>query len=201
MERIKILSEKMTHLSEAEKTEKLEKACTLILEAIGEDPARDGLLKTPSRFAKAWKEMMSGYNYDAEKLTTSFEGENYDQMVVVKDIEFHSFCEHHLLPIIGKVSVAYIPDDKIIGLSKIPRIVEVFAQRLQNQERMTTQIADTLSDILKPKGVAVKISGKHMCMHMRGVKKTSSSMDTMAVRGLFRTDEKTRFEFLKSIES
>lgn len=187
-------------LTEVEKTAKLEQACTLILEAIGEDPSRDGLIKTPARFAKAWQEMTSGYQYDAEKLTTSFEGENYDQMVVVKDIEFHSFCEHHILPIIGKVSVAYIPDDKIIGLSKIPRIVEVFAQRLQNQERMTTQIADTLTEILKPKGVAVKISGEHMCMHMRGVKKTSSSMDTMAVRGLFRTDEKTRFEFLKSIE-
>ena len=190
----------MTSLSPEEKNKKLEQACTLILEAIGEDPSRDGLLKTPKRFAGAFTELMSGYNYDAKKLATSFDGENYDQMVVVKDIEFHSFCEHHILPIIGKVSVAYIPDDKIIGLSKIPRIVEVFSKRLQNQERMTTQIAETLTDILKPKGVAVKISAHHMCMHMRGVKKTSSSMDTIAVRGLFRTDEKTRFEFLKSIE-
>jgi GTP cyclohydrolase I len=187
-------------MTSEEKQAKLEQACSLILEAIGEDGSRDGLVKTPERFAKAWIEMMSGYEYDADKLTTSFEGENYDQMVVVKDIEFHSFCEHHLLPIIGKVSVAYIPDDKIIGLSKIPRIVEVFAKRLQNQERMTTQIAETLQKILKPKGVAVKVSATHMCMHMRGVRKTSSSMDTIAVRGLFRTDEKTRFEFLKSIE-
>ena len=190
----------MSALSEAEKTQKLEQACTLLLEAIGENPSRDGLLKTPKRFAGAWKEMMAGYEFDAKKLATSFDGENYDQMVVVKNIEFHSFCEHHILPIIGTVSVAYIPDDKIIGLSKIPRIVEVFSKRLQNQERMTTQIADTLTEILKPKGVAVKISANHMCMHMRGVKQTSSSMDTMAVRGLFRTDEKTRFEFLKSIE-
>ncbi len=187
-------------ISEQEKIQKLEYACSLILEAIGEDTTRNGLLKTPKRFAKAWIEMMSGYEFTTEKLITSFEGENYDQMVVVKNIEFHSFCEHHLLPIIGKVAVAYIPDDKIIGLSKIPRIVEVFAKRLQNQERMTTQIAETLQDILKPKGVAVKVSANHMCMHMRGVRKTTSSMDTMAVRGLFRTDEKTRFEFLKSIE-
>ena len=187
-------------MTEEEKTKKLEQACTLLLEAIGEDPSRDGLLKTPKRFAGAWKEMMSGYDFDAKKLATAFDGENYDQMVVVKDIEFHSFCEHHILPIIGTVSVAYIPNNKIIGLSKIPRIVEVFAKRLQNQERMTTQIADTITDIIKPKGVAVKVSANHMCMHMRGVRKTSSSMDTMAVRGLFRTDEKTRFEFLKSIE-
>lgn len=182
-----------------ENTKKLEQACTLILEAIGEDPSRDGLIKTPKRFAKAWTELSSGYNFDIDKISTVFEGENYDEMVIVKDIEFHSFCEHHLLPIIGKVSVAYIPNDKIIGLSKIPRIVEVFAKRLQNQERMAMQIADQIDTILKPKGVAVKISATHMCMHMRGVRKTTSSMDTISVRGLFRTDGRTRNEFLQSI--
>ncbi len=191
---------KMALLSQEEKIKKLEQACSLLIEGIGEDPTREGLIKTPERFAKAWIEMMSGYQFNAKQLDTSFDGEKYDQMILVKNIEFHSFCEHHILPIIGKVSVAYIPNDKIIGLSKIPRLVEVFAKRLQNQERMTMQIADTLIKILKPKGVAVKVSADHMCMHMRGVKKTSASMDTIAVRGLFRTDEKTRFEFLKSIE-
>lgn len=179
---------------------KLEQACTLMLEAIGEDPNRDGLIKTPRRFAKAWEEMMSGYEFDIEKLSTTFEGENYDDMVIVKDIEFHSFCEHHLLPVIGKASVAYIPNGKIIGISKIPRIVEVYAKRLQNQERMSMQIADKLEEILAPKGVAVKTSAVHMCMQMRGVRKTTSSMDTIAVRGLFRNDPKTRNEFLQSVK-
>lgn len=182
-----------------ENKKKLEQACTLILEAIGEDPSREGLIKTPKRFANAWEEMMGGYEFDLGKLSTVFEGEDYDQMVVVKDIEFHSFCEHHLLPFIGSVSVAYIPDKKVIGLSKIPRMVEVFAKRLQNQERMTMQIADMLDEVLSPKGVAVKVTGKHMCMHMRGVRKTNSSMDTIAVRGRFRTDEKTRNEFLQTV--
>lgn len=179
--------------------EKLKKACTLLLEAIGEDPSREGLLKTPERFAKAWKEMTAGYDIDAKKISTTFAGENYDQMIIVKNIEFHSFCEHHILPFTGIVHVAYIPSEKVIGLSKIPRIVDIFSKRLQNQERMTMQIADKLEEILDAKGVAVKISGKHMCMHMRGVKKSNSSMDTIAVRGLFRSDARTRNEFLQSI--
>lgn len=178
---------------------KLEKACTLILEAIGEDPSREGLVKTPKRFANAWKEICGGYECDENSLVTTFDGENYDEMVVVKNIEFYSMCEHHLLPVIGHVSVGYIPNKKIIGLSKIPRIVEVFARRLQNQERMTMQIADHLTQLLDPKGVAVKVSSAHLCMQMRGVKKTTSTMDTSAVRGLFRKDHKTREEFFRMI--
>lgn len=179
--------------------QKLEQACTLILEAIGEDATREGLVKTPTRFAKAWIEMMSGYTEDTSKITTVFQGESYDQMVLVKDIQFHSFCEHHLLPVLGVAHVAYIPNKKIIGLSKIPRVVDMFAKRLQNQERMTMQIADLLEEVLDAKGVAVKVSGEHMCMKMRGVKKQSSSMDTIAVRGLFRSDARTRNEFLQSL--
>ncbi len=179
--------------------QKLEKACILILEAIGEDPKREGLLDTPRRFASAWQELCSGYDFENQKLETVFDGENYDEMVVVKDIEFQSICEHHLLPILGKVSVGYIPHKKIIGLSKIPRIVEIFARRLQNQERMTMQIADTLAKLLEPKGVAVKVSALHLCMQMRGVKKINASMETSAVRGLFRSDAKTREEFFRMI--
>ncbi|MEI7510814.1 MAG: GTP cyclohydrolase I FolE [Candidatus Peregrinibacteria bacterium] len=180
-------------------TEKLKKACTLILEAIGENPEREGLQDTPRRFAEGWKELCSGYEGDDKTLATAFDGESYDEMVVVKDIEFQSLCEHHLLPILGKVSVGYIPDKKIIGLSKIPRIVERVARRLQNQERMTMQIADTLIKLLDPKGVAVKVSASHLCMQMRGVKKTTAKMDTSAVRGLFRNDPKTREEFFRMI--
>lgn len=182
-----------------ENLNKLKKAGTLILEAIGEDPTREGLVKTPQRFAHAWEEMMAGYTTDISEITTVFEGENYDQMVLVKDIQFYSFCEHHLLPFIGKAHVAYIPNKKILGISKIPRIVDSKARRLQNQERMAMQIANTLEEVLDAKGVAVKVVGEHMCMKMRGVKQQSSSMDTIAVRGLFRTDPKTRNEFLHSL--
>lgn len=182
-----------------EAEQKLEQACTLILEAIGEDTTREGLLKTPKRFAKAWKEMTEGYGTDIKKICTTFEGEEYDEMIIVKEIPFNSFCEHHMLPFIGTAHVAYIPNKKIIGLSKIPRIVDMFSQRLQNQERLTMQIADNLEEILNAKGVAVKISGKHMCMQMRGVKKANAYMDTIAVRGLFRSDSRTRNEFLQSI--
>jgi len=177
--------------------EKLKKACRMILEAIGENPEREGLKKTPIRFAKMWEEVAQGYKAEKnmKEMATTFSGENYDEMIIVRDIEFFSLCEHHLLPVVGTVSVGYIPSDRVVGLSKIPRIVEIFAKRAQNQERLTMQIADALDDILKPKGVAVFISASHMCMTMRGVKKSQSLTDTSAVRGVFRSDAKTRSEF------
>lgn len=176
---------------------KLKKACELILEGIGEDPKRNGLKDTPRRFANAWKEIMAGYKMEEKmpEIMTVFDGEDYDEMIVVKDIEFTSFCEHHLLPFTGTVSVGYIPNKKIVGLSKIPRIVEVFARRAQNQERLTMQIANTLTELLDPKGVAVKISANHMCMTIRGVKKPGAMTDTSAVRGIFRKDARARSEF------
>ena len=186
-------------MTSEEKNKKLEQACQLILEAIGEDATREGLIKTPTRFAKAWKEMTKGYTTDIHSIATTFAGEEYDEMIIVRDIDFSSFCEHHLLPFTGKAHVAYIPKNKIIGLSKIPRIVDMFSQRLQNQERLTMQIADMIEELLDAKGVAVKITGSHMCMKMRGIKKASSKMDTIAVRGLFRSDSRTRNEFLQSL--
>ena len=173
----------------------------MILEAIGEDSSRDGLLKTPKRFAKMWTELASGYTEETKipEMTTTFAGENYDEMVVVRDIEFFSLCEHHLLPIVGKASIGYIPDQKIVGLSKIPRIVEIFGRRLQNQERMTMQIADALCEMLSPKGVAVRVSAAHFCMSMRGVQKPTALTDTSAVRGIFRSDSRTRAEFFDLI--
>ncbi|QQS59218.1 GTP cyclohydrolase I FolE [Candidatus Peregrinibacteria bacterium] len=175
----------------------LENLCKELLEGIGENTNREGLQETPRRFAHAWKEMISGYGEESKlaEMCTTFEGENYDEMIVVKNIEFHSLCEHHLLPIIGSATVGYIPEKKIIGVSKIPRIVEIFARRLQNQERLTMQIADTLVEVLQPKGVAVLISATHLCMTMRGVHKQNSVMETSAVRGIFRKDSRTRAEF------
>ncbi len=182
--------------------QKLKQACTMILEAIGEDSNRDGLQKTPERFANMWLELASGYTAEESirKELTTFAGEDYDEMVVVRDVEFYSLCEHHMLPFVGKVSVGYIPHKKIVGLSKIPRIIEVFARRLQNQERLTMQIADTLTELLDPKGVAVRISAVHQCMTMRGVKKPHAITDTSAVRGTFRSDPRTRAEFFQLID-
>lgn len=170
-----------------------------ILNEIGEDPTRQGLVRTPKRVAKAYKYLTKGYNEDLDAIINDaiFE-EKYDEMVIVKDIDFYSLCEHHMLPFYGKVHVAYIPNGKIIGLSKIPRIVDMFARRLQVQERMTQQIADVLDDKLEPKGVAVVAEGYHMCMMMRGVEKQNSITTTSAVHGGFRI-EKTRLEFLNLI--
>lgn len=169
-----------------------------ILEEIGEDPKREGLIRTPKRVAKAYEFLTQGYNKDINKVLNGaiFE-EEYDEMVIVKDIDYYSMCEHHLLPFYGKVHVAYIPDGKIVGLSKLPRIVDVFARRLQVQERMTQQIADTINDYLSPKGVGVICEGLHMCMMMRGVQKQNSITTTSAMRGIFKKDERTRIEFLK----
>jgi GTP cyclohydrolase I len=173
-----------------------------ILAGLGEDPDREGLQRTPERVEKALKFLTSGYTDNIAKLVNgALFSVNYDEMVIVKDIEFFSMCEHHMLPFHGKAHVAYIPNGKVIGLSKIPRIVDVFARRLQVQERMTQEIAETLMDILKPKGVAVACEAQHFCMMMRGVEKQHSSTVTSAMLGQFRERKDTRDEFLALIRS
>ncbi len=175
-------------------------ATTEILKAIGEDPRRDGLLKTPARVARMYAELTAGYHIDSDRLINGavFDAE-FDEMVVVKDIEFHSLCEHHMLPFMGKAHVAYIPAGKVIGLSKIPRIVEMFARRLQVQERMTHQIGEFIEKVLSPAGTAVVLEGHHLCAGMRGVKKPSSLMTTSRFSGTFKTDPQLRNEFLALI--
>ncbi len=171
-----------------------------LLENIGENPKREGLLDTPRRVADAYEFLTSGYNKNIEEvMNDALFNEKYDAMVLVKNIDFYSLCEHHMLPFYGKVHVAYIPDGKIIGLSKIPRIVEVFARRLQVQERMTQQIADTIEKYLQPRGVAVVSEAFHMCMMMRGVEKQNSSASMSAMHGIFKEDARTRTEFLNLI--
>ncbi len=179
-----------------------EDAVTKILELIGEDPQREGLLKTPHRVAKAFAFMTEGYHQDPKAILSKalFQSSN-DEMVLVRDIEFYSMCEHHLLPIIGRAHIAYIPNGKVVGLSKIPRIVNVFARRLQIQEQMTEQIADAISETICPKGVAVVLQARHMCMEMRGVEKINSATVSSALRGLFKSDERTRNEFYTLINS
>lgn len=181
--------------------EKIKKCVTTILEEIGEDTKREGLIKTPHRVAKAYDFLTRGYNTNIEDVLNGaiFE-EEYDQMVIVKDIDFYSMCEHHMLPFYGKVHVAYLPKGKIVGLSKIPRIVDVFAKRLQVQERMTTQIASTLEKYLEPRGVAVVVEGFHMCMMMRGVQKQNSITTTSAMCGVFKDTMRTRVEFFDLIK-
>lgn len=171
-----------------------------ILIEIGEDPNREGLLSTPKRVAEAFEFLTAGYQKDIDEvLNNAIFTEKYDEMVIVKNIDFYSMCEHHMLPFYGKVHVAYIPNGKIVGLSKIPRIVEVFARRLQVQERMTQQIADTLEQYLQPVGVAVVSEAFHMCMMMRGVEKQNSSATTSAMHGVFKEDAKTRNEFINLV--
>jgi len=184
------------------KTEEFELAITKVLELVGEDPKREGLLKTPSRVAKAWSFLTEGYHQDPKEILSQalFTTSN-DEMVVVRDIEFYSTCEHHMLPIIGRAHVAYIPDGKVVGLSKIPRIVNVFARRLQIQEQMTEQIADAISESINPKGVAVVLHARHMCMEMRGVEKINSTTVSSALRGLFKSDQRTRSEFYNIINT
>jgi GTP cyclohydrolase I len=168
------------------------------LELIGEDPSRDGLLKTPSRVAKAMMWLTRGYNQTAaEVIGDALFEENHENMVMVRDIEMYSMCEHHMLPFFGRAHVAYIPDGKIVGLSKIPRVVEVFARRLQVQERLGEQVADALEEVLKPKGVGVVIEAVHLCMMMRGVEKQNSRTITSSLRGVFKDDARTRSEFLR----
>ena len=172
-----------------------------LLQALGEDPSREGLAKTPERVAKALRELTAGYGQDVEKLVNGARfTERYDEMVLVKGIEFQSLCEHHLLPFFGTCHVAYLPDGKIIGLSKIPRLVDCFARRLQVQERLTCQIAETLQQQLQPRGVAVVVKARHLCMMMRGVAKQNAAMVTSSMLGRFRTDPKTRSEFFALIK-
>ena len=184
------------------KDEEFEQAVTKILELLGEDPSREGLLKTPSRVTKALKFLTEGYNQDPEQILNQalFTTSN-DEMVLVRDIEFYSMCEHHMLPIIGRAHVAYIPDGKVVGLSKIPRIVNVYARRLQIQEQMTEQIADAILNTIQPKGVAVVVHARHMCMEMRGVQKINSTTVSSALRGLFKSDTRTRSEFYNLINT
>jgi GTP cyclohydrolase I len=178
----------------------VKKAIKEILLEIGEDPKREGLKDTPDRMERMFKEITSGYHMDPKKVINEAVFEiKYDEMVVVKDIEFYSLCEHHMLPFFGKCNVAYIPNGKVVGLSKIPRIVEVFSRRLQVQERMTVQIADFLKKELDPQGVAVVVEAYHLCMAMRGIKKSEANMLTSSMRGTFKKDERTRGEFLSFI--
>ena len=184
-----------------EKMKNIESLTKSLLKELGEDSNREGLIKTPSRVAKTWKYLTKGYNQNVEKLiNNAIFSENYDQMVVIKNIEFYSMCEHHLLPFFGHAHIAYIPNGKIIGLSKIPRMVDMFARRLQVQERMTQEIASSLNDALNPRGVAIIIEAQHMCMQMRGVEKKKSYMSTSSMVGIFRSDNKTRKEFLDLIK-
>ena len=178
----------------------LAKNIKAVLKEIGENPEREGLLKTPERVAKSLDFLTNGYDLDpAEILNKAMFKEQYSQMVLVKDIELYSLCEHHMLPFFGKAHVAYIPNGHIVGLSKIPRIVDVFARRLQVQERLTDQIKDCIQETLNPKGVAVVIEAQHLCMQMRGVEKQHSSTTSSAFSGLFLKDEKTRSEFMNLI--
>ena len=185
---------------EAPLGERAQKAVKEILLAIGEDPGRQGLLDTPKRVAKMYSELFAGYATDpTEVLNGALFDVDYDEMVIVKDIEFHSMCEHHMLPFSGSASVGYLPDGKVVGLSKIPRLVDMFARRLQVQERMTQQIANTLLTLVRPKGVGVVIEASHMCSVMRGVRKQEASMVTSAMLGLFRSNPSTREEFLSHV--
>lgn len=189
-------------MKEIKVSEKIQSSVETILSEIGEDPKREGLLKTPYRVAKAYKYLTKGYEEDpVEIINNAIFHEEHDEMVIVKDIDIYSLCEHHLLPFIGKAHVAYIPNGKIIGLSKIARLVEIFARRLQVQERMTKQIAEVLNQCLEPQGVAVVIEAKHMCMQMRGVEKQGASMITSSMLGAFMDEMATRNEFLSMIRS
>ena len=171
-----------------------------LLGALGEDPAREGLKNTPDRVARMYTELLSGYNMDPMRIINgALFNINYDEMVLVRDIEFYSLCEHHMLPFIGRAHVAYIPAGKVIGLSKIPRLVDMYARRLQVQERMTRQIADLIQTTLEPQGVAVVIEAMHLCSMMRGVKKHDARMTTSAMHGAFRANLATRQEFLDNI--
>ncbi|HTR46012.1 MAG TPA: GTP cyclohydrolase I FolE [Verrucomicrobiae bacterium] len=173
-----------------------------MIEQVGEDPNREGLRRTPERFEKALRFLTSGYRQDPEKLLNgAMFSVSYDEMVVVKDIELYSLCEHHLLPFFGKCHVAYLPNKKVVGLSKVARLVNMYARRLQIQERLTSQIAQTLNEQLKPQGVGVIIEARHLCMVMRGVEKQHSAAVTSAMLGAFRTSKQTRDEFLSLVHA
>ena len=180
--------------------EKIADLTKLLLKEIGEDPNREGLIKTPSRVSKAWSFFSRGYNQDVDEIINdAIFNEDAKDMVVVRDVEFFSLCEHHLIPFFGKAHVAYIPNGKVVGLSKIPRIIDMYSRRLQVQERLTRQIAETIQDVLEPIGVAVIMEGQHMCMQMRGVEKQNSLTTTSSMLGKFRQSDRTRAEFLSII--
>ena len=178
----------------------LEQLTRNLLKEIGENPDREGLVKTPSRVAKSWEFFSKGYNQNLEDIiNNAIFKEDAKDMVIVRDVEFFSLCEHHLLPFFGKAHVGYIPNGKVIGLSKIPRIIDMFSRRLQVQERLTHQVAEVLQDVMNPIGVAVVMEGRHMCMQMRGVEKQNSFASTSAMLGQFRKSSETRSEFLSII--
>jgi GTP cyclohydrolase I len=188
------------YLSDAIDLDTVRRVTLDLLRAVGEDPDREGLRNTPDRVARMYSELLNGYSMDPEKIINgALFHINYDEMVLVRDIEFYSLCEHHMLPFIGRVHVAYLPAGKVIGLSKIPRIVDMYARRLQVQERMTRQIADLLQTTLEPQGVAVVVEGMHLCSMMRGVRKHDARMTTSAMHGAFRANLATRQEFLENI--
>lgn len=180
--------------------DKIKEAVRAILNSVGEDPEREGLKNTPERVSRMYAELLAGYTVNATAMINNalFEAE-VDEMVMVRDIEFSSLCEHHMLPFIGHAHIAYLPNGKVIGLSKIPRVVDMFARRLQIQENLTRQIADFLMDVLKPHGVAVVVDARHMCASMRGVKKSQARMVTSAMYGAFKSDPRTRGEFMQHI--
>lgn len=180
--------------------DKIEKLVAQIIEEIGEDPKREGLKETPKRVAKSFEKIFEGYTQDPNKYLTTFDGEDYDEMIICKNIDFYSNCEHHMQPFFGQAWIGYIPDKKIIGISKLPRILNTFSRRLQNQERLTMQVADTLQELLQPLGVGVVLEAEHLCMKCRGVEKQNTIMTTSAFRGTFKKKAKTRNEFLRLIK-
>jgi GTP cyclohydrolase I len=185
----------------SEKTEKLSNITKSLIETIGEDPNREGLIKTPLRVAKAWTYFSQGYSSNLDEVINgAIFNEECSDMVVVRDIEFYSMCEHHMIPFFGRAHVGYLPSGKVIGLSKVPRIVDMYARRLQVQERLTHQVANTLDKVLDPVGVAVVMEGRHLCMQMRGVAKQNSLASTSAMLGQFRKSSETRAEFLSIIQ-
>lgn len=197
----KMESQEAPHLSD-KKRKVMEKAVTTLLHSLGEDPKRQGLQRTPSRVAETLHFLTKGYQEDPKKIiNNAIFYEKQDEMIVIKDIVLYSLCEHHLLPFFGRAHVAYLPDRRVIGLSKIARLVEIYARRLQVQERMTQQIAETLQKALKPKGTAVVIEAEHLCMQMRGVQKRGSVMVTSAMLGAFRKNPATRHEFISMIKN
>jgi GTP cyclohydrolase I len=183
-------------------SEKIQKAVTMILEAIGENPEREGLKETPKRVAEMYSEVFSGLHKDSSKVIKVFREEQHEELIMVKDIPFASFCEHHLLPFIGYASVAYIPENNVItGISKLARVVDIYSKRPQLQERLTTQIANSIMKALNPKGVVVIIEAEHLCMTIRGIKKPGSVTVTSALRGIFRKDPRTRTEALELLRA
>ena len=182
------------------KTQEIEKSVTSILKAIGENPSREGLKDTPKRVAKSYEFLFSGYDQKIKNVLKTFDAEGYNEIIISKDIDFFSTCEHHILPFFGKVHFAYIPDKKIVGISKIPRLIEIFARRLQIQERLTKEIAEEFQKIVKPKGIAISLEGVHTCMTSRGVQQTNSKMITTYFLGEFKNNDDLREEFLQQIK-